>query len=39
VPGSCKRLVRLRDPIRAERVRLVEQPELTYVSLTSKQGA
>jgi large subunit ribosomal protein L3 len=39
VPGPCKRLVRLRDPIRAEKVKLVEQPELTYVSLTSKQGA
>lgn len=39
VPGPCKRLVRLRDPMRAERAKVVEQPELTYVSLTSKQGA
>lgn len=39
VPGPCKRLVRLRDPMRAPKVKLVEEPELTYVSLTSKQGA
>ncbi|MEE9237016.1 MAG: 50S ribosomal protein L3 [Thermoplasmata archaeon] len=39
VPGPCKRLVRFRDPMRADRVKLVEQPELTYISLTSKQGA
>ncbi len=39
VPGPCKRLVRFRDPMRAEKAKLVEQPELTYVSLTSKQGA
>ncbi len=39
IPGPCKRLVRFRDPMRAAKVRLVEEPELTYVSLTSKQGA
>ncbi len=38
IPGPCKRLVRFRDPMRAARVKLVEEPELTYVSLTSKQG-
>ncbi len=38
VPGPCKRLVRLRDPMRAEKARPVEEINLTYVSLASKQG-
>ncbi len=36
VPGPAKRLVRLRDPTRAAKVRLVEKPDLTYVRLESK---
>lgn len=39
IPGPCKRLVRFRDPMRADRAKMVEQPDLTYVSLTSRQGA
>lgn len=38
VPGPTKRLVRFRDPMRAPKPKVVEEPELTYVSLTSKQG-
>lgn len=38
IPGPTKRLVRLRDPMRARKTKVVEQPELTYISLTSKQG-
>lgn len=37
VPGPAKRLIRLRDPIRLKGVE-VEKPDLTYVSLESKQG-
>ncbi|MEW6070924.1 MAG: 50S ribosomal protein L3 [Candidatus Thermoplasmatota archaeon] len=37
VPGTVKRLVRLRDPIRAKGV-FVEKPELRYISIASKQG-
>ncbi|MFQ6013144.1 MAG: 50S ribosomal protein L3 [Thermoplasmata archaeon] len=39
VPGPTKRLVRLRDPMRAPKPKVVEEPEFAYVSLTSKQGA
>ncbi|MCJ2555284.1 MAG: 50S ribosomal protein L3 [Candidatus Thermoplasmatota archaeon] len=39
VPGPTKRLVRLRDPMRARKPKIVEEPEFAYVSLTSKQGA
>ncbi|MFQ5986111.1 MAG: 50S ribosomal protein L3 [Thermoplasmata archaeon] len=39
IPGPTKRLVRLRDPMRARKSKVVEEPEFTYVSLTSKQGA
>ncbi|MEE8232856.1 MAG: 50S ribosomal protein L3 [Thermoplasmata archaeon] len=38
LPGPTKRLVRLRDPMRARKPKLVEEPEFAYVSLTSKQG-
>ncbi|MEW5761051.1 MAG: 50S ribosomal protein L3, partial [Candidatus Thermoplasmatota archaeon] len=37
IPGCAKRLVRLRDPARA--FGMIEKPELTYVSTSSKQGA
>ncbi|MFQ5908044.1 MAG: 50S ribosomal protein L3 [Thermoplasmata archaeon] len=39
IPGPTKRLVRLRDPMRARKPKVVEAPEFAYVSLTSKQGA
>lgn len=39
VPGPTKRLIRFRDPMRAVKAQVVETPELTYVSLTSQQGA
>lgn len=39
VPGTTKRLVRLRDPIRKYGVDLKEAPTLVYVSVESKQGA
>lgn len=38
IPGPTKRMVRLRDPARAAKVRVVEKPELTYVSQETKQG-
>ncbi len=38
IPGPTKRLVRFRDPTRAAKVRLVERPELTYLSMETKQG-
>jgi len=38
IPGSVKRLVRLRDPVRAKPAK-VEKPEITYISRESKQGA
>lgn len=37
IPGPTKRLIRLRDPIRFKGV-TVEHPELTYISVESKQG-
>jgi large subunit ribosomal protein L3 len=39
VPGTTKRLIRLRDPIRKYGVDLKEAPTLVYVSVESKQGA
>lgn len=38
VPGATKRLVRLRDPMRPDRVKRVEEIQLTHVSLSSPQG-
>ncbi len=38
IPGTVKRLVRLRDPIKRKGV-FVEKPEITYISRESKQGA
>jgi large subunit ribosomal protein L3 len=38
VPGTTKRLVRLRDAIRTPRHIPTGTPELTYVSTVSKQG-
>lgn len=39
IPGPTKRLIRLRDAARGGYVKLEKSPELTYVSLESKQGA
>ncbi len=39
VPGTAKRLVRLRDATRTGYVELEKAPELTYLSRESKQGA
>ncbi len=39
VPGPSKRLVRMRDPIRDTGIKLSEAPDVTFVSLESKQGA
>ncbi|MGC8581094.1 MAG: 50S ribosomal protein L3 [Thermoplasmata archaeon] len=39
VPGTPKRLVRLRDPIRARAWKSVPEMPILYVSNTSKQGA
>ena len=39
VPGPSKRLVRLREPIRDTGIKLKEPPQVTFVSLESKQGA
>ncbi|UCE91259.1 MAG: 50S ribosomal protein L3 [Methanobacteriota archaeon] len=38
VPGPSKRLVRMREPIRDTGIKLSEAPEITFVSLESKQG-
>lgn len=38
VPGPSKRLIRLRAPIRLRGVKLEKPPELTYISVESKQG-
>lgn len=38
IPGPSKRLVRLREPVRLGGVKLAEPPEVTFVSLESKQG-
>ena len=37
VPGPEKRLLRLRDPVRLKGVK-IEKPEITYISIASKQG-
>lgn len=39
VPGPTKRLVRLRQPVRDTGMKLSEPPQVTFVSLESKQGA
>ncbi|HOK28145.1 MAG TPA: 50S ribosomal protein L3 [Methanomassiliicoccaceae archaeon] len=39
VPGPTKRLIRLRDPVRPNGTMLKEAPNITYVSIQSKQGA
>ena len=38
VPGPVKRLVRLRYPARPPKAGVVQLPEVTYISLESKQG-
>jgi large subunit ribosomal protein L3 len=38
IPGPSKRLVRLREPVRFQGTKLTEAPEVTFVSLESKQG-
>lgn len=39
VPGVAKRVVRLREPVRMVGTVLKEPPQITYLSLESKQGA
>jgi large subunit ribosomal protein L3 len=38
VPGPSKRLIRLRQPIRDTGIKLPEAPQVTIISLESKQG-
>jgi len=38
VPGPTKRIVRLREPVRLGGVKLAEPPQVTFVSIESKQG-
>jgi len=38
VPGPSKRLVRMREPVRQHFLKLSEPPQVTFVSLESKQG-
>lgn len=38
LPGSVKRLIRMRDAVRYMKGVKVEKPEITYVSISSKQG-
>jgi len=38
VPGPSKRIVRLREPIRFGGAKLSQAPEVTFISLESKQG-
>ena len=38
VPGPSKRLIRLREPVRDIGIKLSEAPQVTFVSLESKQG-
>lgn len=38
VPGPSKRLVRLREPIRDTGIKIAEPPQVTFISLESKQG-
>jgi large subunit ribosomal protein L3 len=39
VPGITKRVVRLREPVRSYSPALKEAPQISYLSLESKQGA
>jgi large subunit ribosomal protein L3 len=39
VPGITKRVVRLREPVRFTGAALKEAPQISYISLESKQGA
>ena len=39
VPGPSKRLVRMREPIRDTGIKLQEAPQVTFISIESKQGA
>ena len=39
IPGIAKRVVRLREPVRISGTKLTKPPEITYISLESKQGA
>ena len=39
VPGITKRVVRLREPVRSHVPALKEAPQISYLSLESKQGA
>lgn len=39
IPGSTKRTVRLREPVRLTGVELSEAPQIVYLSVESKQGA
>ena len=38
IPGPSKRLVRLREPVRFRGAKLSEPPQVTFVSIESKQG-
>ncbi len=38
IPGPSKRIVRLREPVRATGIKLPEPPQVTFVSIESKQG-
>ena len=38
IPGPSKRLIRLREPVRTTGVKLAEPPQVTFISLESKQG-
>jgi len=38
IPGPTKRIVRLREPVRMGGVKLAEPPQVTFVSIESKQG-
>jgi len=38
VPGPSKRLVRMRQPVRDTGIKLSEAPQVTFVSIESKQG-
>ncbi len=39
VPGPSKRLVRFREPVRDTGIKLSESPQVTFISIESKQGA
>ena len=38
IPGPTKRIVRFREPVRTGGVKLTEPPQVTFVSIESKQG-